>query len=669
MRTRFRGWIRVASWSAGALALGICARQATAQTFTLADAAAAVVSETRGVEGSSPTVGWDAAGRAVLVSDGTHTIGYRYAPDGKILEHVDESGNRASYEYTGGFVTKERVQPAGHAPWVGSFVADQNGKVFAQAVEKEGASDLSSRLMALGAEPWTEEHQLPAQPDEPDTRVVDSSFAQRTIYRNENGSAAMPGGAEALFAQTTTGPAWSGGGAGAPRLSMTITQHEVPEGYLLRDDWGGSVLLTYDDNGEVASSSDADGFVVKFGRDDKSRLTDVALGDDWLLRYVYDEDGEWSKKQVVDLLTGAVYFEAHRAAGDDTKGNIHRGSVLPRTSSRVALGDSGAIVEWDDRVCPNGCLVATVGTEPYALIPLESPPEVGAVIETSDPTVGSTVLHSLPLSEGERVDYAEKRIWLHLEVERAGVTGSEPTTVLVELDRAGGASSGGGDKAFRSRSGRNRRHQIANKECRQPGPKVLRCGTIAGQYTCWEETLVCSPPPPVWQPPQLPTSPTTPPPPRPTGPRDRDRGERLSAADTRKVDDAKRLARAKLTNPRCAALFNNPNYSRHNPFLTIDLSSYWNGNGVLGEGGGRPCATQGRPAWTFPNSLHVEVCLAGFGGISERERAVVIIHEALHSAGQYEVDRASDGRHIRDPLTYPLNSEISQWVRDACDLN
>lgn len=626
-----------------AVILGTTAPPASAQALTAETALDEVRTFTPSPTDAAVTQGLDSQGRVVWASGPSGWVAFRLSSDGRIEEELDAFGSRARFSYDGkGHVSEVVFQQSGKEPRAERFIRDPSGALFAEAVEAPSNPKLAAKLAALGATAEVTDSYL-NDPDQPTHRLLESSFASRRIH--DLVGADKPEDGDVVFAETTS----------TRDLAMTVTRRELPEGSLFEDDWGGWQLVTYDKDQRMAAVSDAVGYVARIARDAEGRPTDVLLGDGWVLHYVYDAYGIWTKKQIAELATGQIYFEANRQRGESVIPEIiHKGDVPPRRVARLWLRDSGPMAEFDDDFSANGSLVVTVAGEPYALIPLEAGTRPMPV-------------YSVPLfgddRTRERVDYSSSEIRIHLETEPGGPSSIAPSSVVVVVPRkAAPVEPGSAGKAAQRR--RNRHvgpRAIEAKNCPSK-PKIFGIDiTVCASAT----PLPTIPPPPipVGGGPSSPGGPGT----RPGNDRNPPQGDDISDRSqlATKLRDAKAAALSKLANPTCSQLFGNANYNMHDGVYIIrDFTIYRDGTNAF-EGGQRLCVGS-RPAYTRQHGRRVLLCREAFLAQSPNEAATTIIHEALHTAGQAECRVARPAGPNGNPPACPTTEMINDTVRRAC---
>lgn len=587
------------------------------------------------------TQGLDAQGRVVWASGPSGWVAFRLSADGRIEEELDSFGDRTLFTYESkGYLSEALFLGAGRER-AERFLRDQEGDLFAEAVEEPSNPKLAARIAAIGASPFVSDHYLNA-PDQPVHRLLESSFASRRIHE----PADKPADGEVVYAETTA----------TSSLSMTVTRRELPEGSLFEDDWGGWQLITHDKDQRIAAVDDVTGHVARIARDKEGRPTHVLFGDGWVLHYVYDEYGNWTKKQIAELATGKIYFEANRQRGESEIAEIvHKGAVPPRRVGRLWLRDSGPMAEFDDDFSPGGSLVVTVGGDPYALIPLE--------IGSSKPVP----IYSFPLFGDdrmrERVDYTSDEIRIHLETEPGGPSSIAPSSVVIVVPRRATPVEPGSSYTYnagrRRRNGGGTPRPIVAKSC-PSGPKIFSLTiTVCARPT----QLPTIPPPPGSIGGGGPSTPGT----RPGNDRGQGAGHDIPNASelATKLRDAKSLALSKLANPTCAQLFANTSYNMHNGVYIIrDFTIYRDGTNTL-EAGRRLCVGS-RPAYTRQHGRRVLLCRDAFLGQTESEAAITIIHEALHTAGQSECLVARPAGPNNNPPPCPTTEMLNDAVRRAC---
>jgi hypothetical protein len=151
-------------------------------------------------------------------------------------------------------------------------------------------------------------------------------------------------------------------------------------------------------------------------------------------------------------------------------------------------------------------------------------------------------------------------------------------------------------------------------------------------------------------------------------------GTILTGEDWAAMDRARKAAFAKLRREKmldappgsyepndCADLFNEAPWSENGAYIVNNYAVYRNGEGVTDHEGNVPCS-EGANAWTrcCNHSKYVFLC-ARFKSLPAGEMARVLIHEALHVAGQNE-----DHTYTVSATDAPTTSQISDAVRAVC---
>jgi hypothetical protein len=113
----------------------------------------------------------------------------------------------------------------------------------------------------------------------------------------------------------------------------------------------------------------------------------------------------------------------------------------------------------------------------------------------------------------------------------------------------------------------------------------------------------------------------------------------------------------------CTALFDNAPLSMSGLEMVSTYISFRDGTGVRDAAGDVPCNTAA--AWTLccEHDPVVFICPAQFNLLSSRARTAVIIHEAMHVAGQMEDRNGTVG-----PGDPPSSGQIDANVKAACGL-
>lgn len=121
-----------------------------------------------------------------------------------------------------------------------------------------------------------------------------------------------------------------------------------------------------------------------------------------------------------------------------------------------------------------------------------------------------------------------------------------------------------------------------------------------------------------------------------------------------KLNEAFRLAAERVSDLRtCAALFDDLGADG---LACLRATRY---QSVADTGGDRVCGRSlGAAAFTMVKSPRTIICPA-FGRLTVEDAAVIVLHEALHFAGQTEWPRDPDA---------PNGGQINRMVREACGL-
>lgn len=113
----------------------------------------------------------------------------------------------------------------------------------------------------------------------------------------------------------------------------------------------------------------------------------------------------------------------------------------------------------------------------------------------------------------------------------------------------------------------------------------------------------------------------------------------------------------------CTALFSNSPLGMNGYSLLNSYITYRHGEGVQDANGKVPCS-EGNAAWTSccDHKKYVFICNS-FANLSMSERANVLIHEAMHVAGQREDQTGT----VSGPSDPPNTTQIQDMVRSVCD--
>ena len=139
-------------------------------------------------------------------------------------------------------------------------------------------------------------------------------------------------------------------------------------------------------------------------------------------------------------------------------------------------------------------------------------------------------------------------------------------------------------------------------------------------------------------------------------------GSTVSGLLSIKVIDAIAKAGELLQEPKCRKLFDGAPLTTNPTNLILENMIKRNGEGVEGPGGVTPCDSSSIKVWTTCCS-HTPVLYFcnSFSSVNALQAGRLIIHEALHVAGQRENSSASAGPN--DP---PNPSGINSAVSKAC---
>ena len=113
----------------------------------------------------------------------------------------------------------------------------------------------------------------------------------------------------------------------------------------------------------------------------------------------------------------------------------------------------------------------------------------------------------------------------------------------------------------------------------------------------------------------------------------------------------------------CSALFDNSPLGKTGVEILNEYSAFRNGEGVQNASGAKPCDNSSVGAWTTCCDHDRVVYLCGsFAGASTSYASTLLIHEALHVAGQMEDSSTTTG-----PGNPPTTNQLTKSVEAACD--
>lgn len=589
--------------------------------------------------------GFDPFERIVWRHGPEGTQGFRYeGPDGELAEYVDERGNRTWFIRDASGRTIERRHHYRHAgDWSEKSFFDGEGQLVVDGVDwSEDA--LHQKLARLGIAPdvpTAPTSQAWSEDENGSINELANGYSRVTIWSSKNPSPIM-------------GEIYSRETSEILGRRMTVTLENTDQGTIARDDWGGWRLYRSDDVG-LFSVEDEHGYVLSIERDEQGRPVELWLGELVKVLYVWDSAGRVTK-QVVDLRTGEVVMTAPPAT---PIGQYHQPQDLtttqPRRRTVARLPPVGTVAEWDEVYPWNGHAVATLGGEPYALLPLDE---------------GQPPWHSVtPFRLGflaDRVDYSADEIVVHLDTDAGGSDNERHTRVIIlprrpapeqvsqPATRIGSVTWPGVEGTetvrrvvaraisfcgmanscvcvsyakYNKKTGTTSEHMTVSCPHADGGAGGGGAGGGGSRRT---------------NPPRGPNVPTG----NPLPPRDR---VSLNAAK-------QRANQAMRDNEKCRDLFKGLRRDDWN-----EVMNGWNvwrsGEGVKQPGTTRVrCNEAGIPAWTITNQPTIFLC-SRFAELPPVSAAVTVIHESLHTAGLPE----------KPPVaTAETPSEINDRVRRAC---
>jgi YD repeat-containing protein len=437
--------------------------------------------------------------------------------------------------------------------------------------------------------------------------------------------------------------------------SVTVEALQTDQGRLLRDDLGGWRLERYDESGLV-SMEDQYGELVRTQRDWLGRPERIILGDKAYLEFAYvDTSPDWAAKTLYDLVSGALVYRYQSAIppGDQVVAEQAIG-VQPQASARIFIPGYGAVAEWDETLYPEGVVLAGVAGAPFTLLPLGDDQRVlrSATISDSAVTRG-----------WDRIDYDDEMIYLRMTTDSAAIDGGE-RSVFFALPRTDGAATAAASSSVQvlapsgTKSKLRRSRGASDQSARVTEPLIKRwCQGIENfGCICWddgaESGVIC-----------------------PEGGGGGGGGDTggggggggsdpggggggdpgagsvpLSPEQTVELNAAKSRAKNKLNNrQQCRDLFSG--LANQDGIAVIDATTY------RSYPNSSNCST-GAALWTQVGSFNVYLCNS-FLNQSPDMQAALVIHEAMHSAGQKESPQYPG---------YPTSQELTNMVRAACNL-
>lgn len=583
--------------------------------FTVDHARAEAVSFATSEFHADQVNGLDSRGAIVWTSSPRATWGYRLDAGGNLLEQVDALGNRTVFLRDAEGNQRERRHEYNNAgTWTERLVPGADGAPFLEAVEA-GATDLPRKLTLLGVAPGT----TPAAPTTTVTEEAGGTTTEvaaafgRSVHWQRTSLLDVPDGVPYLRETTE-----------ALGRSLTAWMEVAPEGIVVRDDRGGWRLQTYDDLDRLVSVEDQEGPVLSILHDAAGRQAEVYAGEVALIRYLYAPDGRWSK-EVVDRRTGEVVYRLYCAqVPGEAYQRPQESYYQPRSRTRAFLSPSLPIVEWDADLPWDGHVLANLGGEPYALVPLDGESPVWRSVSTR---AGDGFFH-------ERIDYSAEQIVIHLATDAGGPDGERQTVAIALPRHAAAESSTAGSMRSATSSLTNAKAPLFSAEfCNYD------CICITRPRRDGVEIIIRCPRSPVPGNPGLGDGG-----PRgggggrtPQGPRDLGPGAPLPPGLRFKLNQGRQLATQKLTNQQtCRDLFSSfQGNFRDGLWILNHHVQFSNGDGKRDHTGRVPCDEPRVPAWTVTNSRHVYIC-DSFRNLGPNQAAVTVLHELLHVAGLRE---------------------------------
>lgn len=591
---------------------------------------------------SDPQVvhGLDSRDRLVWRHGPEGTQGYRYDElANELAEYVDELGNRTWFLRDGNGALMERRHHYRNAgDWSERSFHDNEGQLVVEALEWSEEA-LNHKLALLGLTPGVPPGPMTQTWSEDEvgtTNELANGFSRVVLWTSKSLTHSL---GEVYHRETSESL--------GKRMVVSVEDNE--QGTLVRDDWGGWQLHRSDEL-DLVSVEDEHGYVLSIERDEVGRPVELWVGEHVKVLYAWDVDNRVTKR-IVDLRTGEVVMTVNPAI---PVGHYHQPQIQtttqPRRSTAALLPDLGRVVEWDAVYPWDGHALATLHGEPYALIPLDG----------SHPPWRSVTPFRVGFMN-DRVDYSADEVVVHLETDAGGSDNRRHTYAIIlprrELPEqmAGAAVApenrlawpGAAEDGLRQRTGRAISMCGAANSC-------LCISTVKYDKksgTSHEHLSVRCPSPTGGGGggggPRAPA-----PPPQPKAPS----GGPLQPNQKLSLNRAKDIAnRAMRSREQCRNLFkglNNENWDH----VMNDWNEWRNGEGVRQPGATRVPCGENISAWTITNRPTIYMC-DRFTALTPNQAAVILIHEALHTAGLPE----------NPPTTKAKTSEeINQMVRDAC---
>ena len=295
---------------------------------------------------------------------------------GHLVETVDNEGRRTVYhrDHHGRILRQVHSAPTGS--WEEHFLRSERGPVLHGIKTSLGRFQRIARELGLnprGIAPQA------ADRSQEGGRRISSNYASITKELEADGR---------IHTNEILGKA------------MTIRTRIDGEEVLREDDWGGGRSEVWTSDGELISVRDDSGPIVITHRDAEGRLSEVEIGESMILRYIFKKDSaDWIRKDLINSADGKLIGSWNAVYHVNTE------IGFPRSRVEAFLPGYGLVAEWDDLLTPDGAAVASTGTLPYALLPLQSDGELFRTVE-----IRSLVV---PFSN-DRIDYSDREIRLHL---------------------------------------------------------------------------------------------------------------------------------------------------------------------------------------------------------------------------------------------------------------
>jgi len=558
---------------------------------------------------------------------------------GNLVERGDKLGNRTLYlrDNPGRVVEVVHVlNKAGR--WIDRTFRDRADQIVVEVTnaERRSVADFVAKLRAIGFRPGRDQQPATVRWFG-HTAITSNGFGSVEEFQVPNWYAAEAG---AVVKRTRTRVAG---------LEATVEEVRVKEGLLVRDDLGYWRMERYDSEGLI-SMEDEVGAILDIERDKLGRPSKAFLGETAVMTIEYgDGTPDWTAKEITDLRTGAVIYrwESVVRPGELTA-REELIAYQPQASIRATLPGYGVIAEWDETVHPQGVVLAGSNGTPFTLLPLAA----------DLPVMHSATPFGYSITPGsDRIDYSNDRMILRLETDERAMDGSA-RRVYVSIPRKSVSRTSSASSAATGRQSENT--SLAAERWSLTGPAPSRataslrnqemCGGDNPGCVCWDDGgansgVIC--------------------PsgdggggggdgggeedPSPSG-GGGGQGMPLSPQRAMMVNMAKSTAKTQLqAKQTCRDLFKD--LTLKDGVQVIDSTTY------RAHDNHQRCQ-EGAAMFTSVGSLIVYVCQA-FESQSSDLRAALVIHEAMHSAGQKESPQYPG---------YPTSSQLTTMVRQACGL-